>query len=182
MKYSFKKHIQNEYFTGIIFLASIVPIILLLVFIFISIIFHLIENKNVDLLINTIKIIVIDSNIAFILPAISFVSLISLITRIVDTKDFINNCIEIDAKIEKYLSYYGRHNYTHEDGSETAILVTFSYSFNNAQYRTRYSIQNNKQTRNYFDNYKEYGEIVKIFVNKKKPWRIKIKELYVNYK
>ena len=169
MKYSFKKHILNDYYSLILFIISIVIFIIFVLFLLISIIHNYILSKEFNL--DFIKIF-------FVLPIISLFCFINLIIKIYETKDFIKNCFEIDAKIEKYLAYYGKYNDTYEDGTETAILITFSYEYNNSKYRTRFSISNNKHTKKYFNNYKEYGETVKILINKRKPWRMKIKEMY----
>jgi len=176
MKYSFKKHINNEYFTGLLFYASFIPIIILIFIIISFIIINFIENNDIN-----IDTVFRYFDVLIILPVISVISFITLLERIFYTKEFVNNCIEIDAKIEKYLCYYSNHsiNATYEDGTETAILITFTYTYNYKQYRTRYSIQNNKHTSKYFDNYKEYGETVKILINKNKPWKMKIKEMYL---
>jgi hypothetical protein len=174
LKYSFRKQIQNEYYSLLLFWFAIIPMIVFFAFIVFAVIFGFVEYKSfsMDILLFYLKTF-------FWLPVSSILIFFLLLMKIFDTKSFIKYCTEIDAKIEKYLAYYGKHNDSHEDGTETAILVVFSYEFNGIQYRTRYSIARNEKSIEYFDNYKEFGNTVKILVHKEKPWKMKIKELFL---
>jgi hypothetical protein len=115
--------------------------------------------------------------ILIILPILSVLFFIILLGRIYCTNRFINNCIEADAKIEKYLAYYGSRNYSHKEGTETAIRIIFNYTINNIEYKKGYSLTKNKYTIGYFDNYKKQGDHVKILVSKNNPKNIMLNEI-----
>ena len=72
-----------------------------------------------------------------------------------NTKHFLENCSEVDAKIEEYLAYYESKNYSRKEGTETGFRIKFSYKFNNENYIKGYSISRNKHTVNYLDKYKK---------------------------
>jgi hypothetical protein len=113
-----------------------------------------------------------------IMPIISLIALIILFLRINNVKYFLKNNFEVEAKIEKYLAYYGSKNYTQKEGSETAIRIIFLYVIDNIEYKKGYSLAKNKYTIEYFDLYKRQGEMVKILVSNKNYKKIMIKELF----
>ena len=170
MKYSFKKHITNEYYLYIIFLISI---IFMAIYILISIWTTFIKSGTIDL-----KIFLWILNDLRFMPIISFVFFGLLLFRVYKTKKFLKNCMEIDATIEKYEFYYGKYSMGKE-GCETGIRITFSYTINNENYTKWYSIAKNKQTVKYFDLFKRKEENVKILVDNKNPRKIMIKEIFL---
>ncbi|MDR0322153.1 MAG: hypothetical protein LBI28_11665 [Treponema sp.] len=170
IEYSFKKHIENEYVTYLLFLMFI---ILMALCIFLTTTATFIANGffNINYFLGKLYDIIF-------MPIISFISLVLLLLRVYSTKQFLKNCLEINAKIEKYLCYYGKYSRGIE-GTETAIRVIFSYTINGKNYTKGYSIAKNKNTREYFDLFKKQGENVKILVDNKNPKKIMVKEIFL---
>ena len=76
MKYSFKKHINNEYFTGLLFYASFIPIIVFLFAIILNIIFNIMHKNeiNIDIVFKNIDVLIF-------LPVVSVVSFFTLLEK-----------------------------------------------------------------------------------------------------
>jgi len=76
MKYSFKKHINNEYFTVLLFYASFIPIIVFLFAIILNIIFNIMHKNeiNIDIVFKNIDVLIF-------LPVVSVVSFFTLLEK-----------------------------------------------------------------------------------------------------
>jgi hypothetical protein len=174
MKYSFKNHIQNEYYLFLLYMMSIILLALYVCIIVFTVLNNFITSKafNLDLLLGLL-------NYLIFLPILSLILFAVLLLRIYNVNDFLKNCSEIDGKIEKCLAFYGSRNYTQKEGTETAIRVTFSYTINNNKYTGNIQLPKNKHTVKYIDIYKRQGETVRILVGNKNPKKIMIKEIFV---
>ena len=172
MEFSLKKYIQNDYYTFILFLFSIMFMGIYILILLFSVVQGLLTNQtlNVTLLIGIAKYM-------FPMPIISIILFLIFLLKINSVKLFLNDCTEIDATIEKYLAYYGSRNYSHKEGTETAIRVFFIYFIDGIEYKKEYSIAKNRNTIKYFEKYKNQGNNVKILVSNRNSKNILIKEI-----
>jgi len=100
--------------------------------------------------------------------------IIWLIIKAHYVKQILRNCLEIEAKIERYYKVDSRRQY------DLGIGVVFSYTIFDKMYQRHYEINKNEYTKNYYDNYKKEGEMVKILVkNDGKFQKILIKVVFV---
>lgn len=165
MQYSFKKHINNEYYLYLLFLLGIICMII-----------YIMCTLPIIIKVKSVNFIILKHFIAH--PIISVISFIILLIRVFSVKIFLRYCIEIDAKIEKCLFYFGSRNWSRQEGTETGVRITLSYKYNNIEYKKGYSLAKNKYTMKYFNKYKEVGNIVKILISDNNPKKIMLKEIF----
>ena len=104
---------------------------------------------------------------------VTLTSLIILLTKSRNIKNFQGNCSEITAKIESFKPLYGAKTV-----GEIGYKIIFSYDYNNSNYAKGYSIRKNKHTAACLKNYLKLGEMVKILVGNNNPEKIMIKEIF----
>ena len=172
MDFSLKRYIRNDYYTYILLLMSILFFAIFILIVLFVTLQNFIANQtfNVNLLVAIVKYMIF-------MPIISLVLFVLFIIKINITKTFLKDCIEVDATIDKYLAYYQSRNYSKKEGTETAIRVYFNYKVNGIEYKAGHSIAKNKKTIQFFEKYKNQGNIVKILVGSKNPKKIMIKEI-----
>ena len=170
MKYSFKRHLQNNDSVSLTLLISIVFGVFHIYYViaFYSLVPEILaENFIMGLIILSLPTTLFLANSVYLLIVIY------------KEKRSLRDYSEVNARIDNVSTLSIIERFTFEGLlGKKGINVTFCFIVDNKKLEAIYYIRNNRHTFNYFDKYKEIGKTVSILFNSKNN-HIKIEEEYM---